>query len=203
MQASCHVGSEILLIVILGVREDESSGMISLVREAVGLRWLDANHPGILHVVWVGNMIVPPIVGVMMVSSTELHADCTPPQQSTADFVDNHRYYIWIPHKGNKTRADNQIISGQLILQILQSPMQVLVLEYKLFAFGEILRLEEPSDIFLHVWKDLVDSHFDELCLFGGGGFDLLLEFEHVHHELRVMDIALVIDVHSFELHLN
>lgn len=81
--------------------------------------------------------------------------------------------------------------------------MQVFVLENKLFAFLDVVGLKEFLQITLQLTQDPLDSLGNLLGLCGCCLLDFLLELEDIGHELAILNIALLLNVDPFDLHLH
>lgn len=81
--------------------------------------------------------------------------------------------------------------------------MQVFVLENKLFAFLDVVGLKEFLQITLQLTQDPLDSLGNLLGLCGRCLLDFLLELEDIGHELAILNIALLLNVDPFDLHLH
>lgn len=81
--------------------------------------------------------------------------------------------------------------------------MKVLVLVYELFALGDVVRLEEQIQVLLQLLQHILQSLVYFLGLLRGRLFNLLLQLEHIGHELAVLNGALIVNVDALHLHLH
>lgn len=81
--------------------------------------------------------------------------------------------------------------------------MQILIFINELFAFVDIPGVEKLIQIFFEFIQDSLNSFSYSFSLLWGSLFYLLLQFEYVGHKPSVLNMSLIVDVDSVELHLS